>query len=109
MHPGTIIIHPRAKKSTTHEGDRLILHLKFYSRVYPPHVWKLPNVNAIPLTMECHDLRSINKKCLKNHGMSRHDLELALNLVGDMVPVSPLTTNVCNTHHETLSAIACHF
>jgi len=41
MHPGTIIIHPRAKKSTTHEGDRLILHLKFYSRVYPPHVWKL--------------------------------------------------------------------
>lgn len=41
--------------------------------------------------------------------MSQHDLELALNLVGDMVPVSPLTTNVCNTHHETLSAIACHF
>ena len=103
MHAGTIIIHPRAKKSITQEGDRLIFHLKFH--LYPPHVWKLPNVNAMPLTMECHDLRSINKKCLKNHGMSQHNL----NLVGDMVPVSPLTTNVCNTRHETLSAIACHF
>jgi len=40
---------------------------------------------------------------LKRCDMSRYDLVSAWNHVEDMVDVSPLTTNVCITHHETFS------
>ena len=33
--------------------------------------------------------------------MSQHDLVSAWNHTEDMVAISPLTTNVCITHHET--------
>ena len=57
-----------------------------------------------PAAFSCNvQVTKETKQSLKRHVMSRHDLVAAWNHAEDVVAVSPLTTNVCITRHETFS------